>query len=145
MDGGGDGEGESGRDVGTGKAEWEAEGGRKTDFTAKILHLMKVIGVLRFPVDPERHLSARAREALVEGSEIPCHESVCAECGRDYGVTQKQEGIAVRQASYYAPCRDQDWAVFVLRSNILSIVFVVSARKEVQGQSTLNKHGICFR
>lgn len=56
-----DGEGDRSKDVGTGKAEWDAGGERKTSFTQKILQLMKVIGVLRFPVNPVAHLSARAQ------------------------------------------------------------------------------------
>lgn len=97
VDGGGNGEGGSSVDVGTGRAEWDAGTERKRVFSEKIKQLMKVIGVLRFPVNPKHHLSARAREILVEGSEISCHENVCAECDQDYVVVKRQKAIAIRQ------------------------------------------------
>ena len=113
-----DGEGDRSKDVGTGKAEWDAGGERKMTFTKKILRLMKVIGVLRFPVNPVAHLSPRADKPLVGGSEIPCHESVCAECGLDYDVLVPQDAIAVRQVRHF-PVVGTDLFRFVLGSLFL--------------------------
>lgn len=100
VDGGGNGEGGRSVEVGTGRAEWNAGGERKTSFSRKMKQLMKIIGVLRFPVNPKHHLSARARQILVGGSDIPCHENVCAACLRDYVVLGRQEAIAVRQVRH---------------------------------------------
>ena len=87
-------------EVGTGRAEWNVGGERKTSFSRKMKQLMKTIGVLRFPVNPKHHLSAGARQILVEGSDIPCPENVCAACLRDYVVLDRQEAIAVRQVRH---------------------------------------------
>lgn len=98
LGGSGDGRDFDGVDIGTGKAEWQAGGSSRTKFVGKILKLIKVIGVLRFPVNPVLHLSDAARNiTLSEGDVIPCNENVCAICNREYVIKRRQEAVAVTQ------------------------------------------------
>lgn len=100
MGGGGDGEEFAGVEIGTGRAEWGAGGETRSRFVDKILYLLKVVGVLRFPVNPNLHLSDAAKHnVLREGDVIPCHENVCAKCNREYIIKDKQQVLAVTQVS----------------------------------------------
>lgn len=87
-------------EVGTAKVEWAAGGTRQLSFVSKVMQLMKIIGVLRFPVNPTPHLSAKAKESvLVDGSVIPCQESVCPKCLKKYEFVKRKGAIAVTQVS----------------------------------------------
>lgn len=95
---GGDGSSDGGGDSGDGGSDGDGDG--RTTFTGKILHLLKVTGVLKFPVNPVSHLSdAASKTVLGEGSLIPCHESVCSVCGEELLVTEHKDGVAVTQVS----------------------------------------------
>ena len=55
----------AGVEVETARAEWE--NGRRSACTGKVLYLLKVMGVLKFPVSPADHLSRFARNIVGEG------------------------------------------------------------------------------
>lgn len=87
-----------GKEAGTARAEWA--GPTRSAFTSKMLHLLKVMGVLKFPIEPEAHLSDHALNTVLVGdSLITCHESVCSVCEKAMSVTENKPGIAVTQVS----------------------------------------------
>ena len=89
---------DGGVEVGTAKAEWENS--RRSAYTGKILYLLKVMGVLKFPVSSLDHLSYFARNTVLqEGSLLLCHESVCASCEQELLVTEEKDVFAVTQVS----------------------------------------------
>lgn len=88
----------AGVEVGTAKAEWENS--RRSAYTGKILYLLKVMGVLKFPVSPEDHLSEFARNTMLQKDNlILCHESVCSSCEQELLVTEEKHVLAVTQVS----------------------------------------------
>lgn len=68
--------------IGLGQAAWLND---EAGVSKKILRLLKIQGVLKFPVEAIEHLSDAARVDVVEkGSLIPCHENFCAICKEVY-------------------------------------------------------------
>lgn len=102
----------AGKDTRSAKAEWKdgdkgkgegegEEGDGRAAFTGKVLHLLKVMGVVKFPINPYPHLSKDARSWVLErGTLLSCHESVCSACGEDLLVTEHKDAVAVPQVRF---------------------------------------------
>lgn len=74
----GDGEGV----VGTGTWAWKHQ---KPLFMAKVKRLLKILGAIKFPVNPIPHLSRDGKRGMLgEGSVLSCLEDVCAVCAGPY-------------------------------------------------------------
>lgn len=123
VDRGGEDEAPADVPVGPGLADWARGDTPKATFVEKILRLVKIAGVLKFPVSPMKNVSAPARNAGLDTVRvISCHESVCARCSRDYVVKDKLDAIALRQVGWQSRmllCR----CTFLFRGSSLKEVY----------------------